>query len=152
MIRQPGPWTSHGHDIPGITVAGPGGPPRSRCLGPRGCEKCSLEAEQAFKKATTPPRWRIEGTWLALEVNVCTCDPHYGAHQPHCGLEPEVDLSTLPGWDAFEQRAVVRANERLLRAAAMRANSRATMAGPYVESVTLAELAAIIAADADGTT
>lgn len=42
-----GPWTSHGHDIPGVTVAGEAGrPPRMRCGGPRLCAQCALEAGQ----------------------------------------------------------------------------------------------------------
>lgn len=41
----PGPWTSHGHDIPGKTVAGEQGrPPKVRCGGPGLCAQCSLEA------------------------------------------------------------------------------------------------------------
>ena len=41
---------------------------------------------------------RIEGDWLVRSFDHCTCSPHYGAHERHCGMEPEVDLSTLPGW------------------------------------------------------
>lgn len=41
---------------------------------------------------------RIENGWLLREFDYCTCNPHYGAHERHCGLVPELDLSTLPGW------------------------------------------------------
>lgn len=44
------------------------------------------------------PDWAIHGTWLVNEVGTCTCEPYYGTHQPGCGLEPIVDLSTLRGW------------------------------------------------------
>lgn len=45
---------------------------------------------------------RVEGHWLVREVDHHTCgtspDGYYGAHEPGCGLVPEVDLSALPGW------------------------------------------------------
>ena len=41
-----GPWTTHGHEIAGVTVAGSGRPPVARCGGPGLCRKCSLEAVQ----------------------------------------------------------------------------------------------------------
>lgn len=49
---QGGPWTRHGHDIDGVTVAGPGRPPVARCGGPGLCRECSrdvvrLQAESA---------------------------------------------------------------------------------------------------------
>ena len=46
-------------------------------------------------------RMRIIGTWLVEEVDECTggaCGLGYG-HEPGCGQEPIVDLSTLPGWE-----------------------------------------------------
>ncbi len=40
-----GPWTSHGHTIPGITVDGPGRPDLvARCGGPSICATCASEA------------------------------------------------------------------------------------------------------------
>lgn len=42
-----GPWTTHGHDIVGVTVAGAGRPPVARCGGPRICKDCALDAERA---------------------------------------------------------------------------------------------------------
>jgi hypothetical protein len=48
-----GPWTSHGHDIPGVTVAGPGRPPRMRCGGTSHCRACRAEA-----RAVTAARLR----------------------------------------------------------------------------------------------
>lgn len=46
LAEQVGPWTSHGHAIPGVTVVGdrPGRPPVARCGGPRLCAQCALEA------------------------------------------------------------------------------------------------------------
>ncbi len=41
-----GPWTSHGHSIDGVTVAGAGRPPIKRCGGPGMCRTCSVEAER----------------------------------------------------------------------------------------------------------
>ena len=43
-----GPWTRHGHDIPGVTVAGAGRPAAiARCGGPALCRKCAVDAVQA---------------------------------------------------------------------------------------------------------
>jgi hypothetical protein len=39
-----GPWTSHGHDIPGVTVDGPGRPERYRCGGTDHCPSCQVDA------------------------------------------------------------------------------------------------------------
>lgn len=41
---------------------------------------------------------RIDGTWLVMTTDRCTCSPYGSSHERHCGIEPEVDLSTLPGW------------------------------------------------------
>lgn len=65
---------------------------------------------------------RIEGTWLVRDVGKHTCGTamggHYGAHEPGCGTVPEVNLATLPGWDAVIQRAKAEgAREALLKAA-----------------------------------
>lgn len=53
-----------------------------------------------------PGRLRIEDGWLVREANHHTCgtgpDGYYGAHEPGCGLVPEVHLSTLPGWPSTE--------------------------------------------------
>ncbi len=48
---QGGPWTTHGHSIPGVTVDGPGRPPVYRCGGPGLCETCSAEAFTMRKRA-----------------------------------------------------------------------------------------------------
>ncbi len=40
-----GPWTSHGHPIPGVTVDGPGRPTMvARCGGPALCTTCARDA------------------------------------------------------------------------------------------------------------
>ena len=48
---------------------------------------------------------RIEDSWLVRDVNEHTCGTakggHYGLHEPGCGTVPEVNLATLPGWDAL---------------------------------------------------
>lgn len=44
LVRPGGPWTSHGHEVPGVTVAGSGRPPVARCGGPRICSTCAKEA------------------------------------------------------------------------------------------------------------
>ena len=53
--EQGGPWTSHGHEVQGITVAGPGRPAVARCGGPGLCPECSREAAvlQARRRAGT---------------------------------------------------------------------------------------------------
>lgn len=46
-VASPGPWTSHGHVIPGVTVAGPRpvGLLIARCGGTEMCQKCRGEAD-----------------------------------------------------------------------------------------------------------
>ena len=46
-----GPWTRHGHVIPGLTVEGPGRPNVARCGGPGLCPVCGVDAERARTKA-----------------------------------------------------------------------------------------------------
>lgn len=45
-------------------------------------------------------KMKIEGTWLVESTGCCTCcaggDGLYG-HEPGCGWEPVIDLSTIPG-------------------------------------------------------
>ena len=43
---QGGPWTRHGHPIPGVTVHGAGQPPVARCGGPGLCTMCSVDAQR----------------------------------------------------------------------------------------------------------
>ncbi|MDN5929658.1 MAG: hypothetical protein L0I24_01090 [Pseudonocardia sp.] len=40
-----GPWTRHGHDIPGVTVTGGRPPAVARCGGPALCKQCARVAE-----------------------------------------------------------------------------------------------------------
>lgn len=60
----------------------------------------------------TTVRRRIEGTWLVKEVDGCTCNggtpEANGAHEPGCGLEPELHLSTLPGWPGARDEEAAR--------------------------------------------
>lgn len=39
-----GPWTQHGHPIPGVTVYGTGPRRVARCGGPRVCARCADDA------------------------------------------------------------------------------------------------------------
>lgn len=39
-----GPWTRHGHSVPGITVVGSGRPPVARCGGVALCGQCREDA------------------------------------------------------------------------------------------------------------
>lgn len=41
-----GPWTRHGHAVPGVTVIGEKRPPVARCGGPALCQKCAVDAER----------------------------------------------------------------------------------------------------------
>ena len=50
---------------------------------------------------------RIDGTWLVREVEGCNCNggdaASSGAHEPHCGLQPELNLATLDGFNQLGQ-------------------------------------------------
>ena len=46
-----------------------------------------LDAIRARLAAATPGPWHAYGNTLAAETGGCTCSPHYGAHEAHCGLE-----------------------------------------------------------------
>ena len=46
-----------------------------------------LEPIRARLAAATPGPWHTYGNTLAAELGRCTCSPHYGAHEAHCGLE-----------------------------------------------------------------
>lgn len=50
-----GPYTSHGHPIPGVTMEGSEKPARARCGGPGLCGKCSGEAMKLVERATPKP-------------------------------------------------------------------------------------------------
>jgi hypothetical protein len=43
-VEAGGPWTRHGHEVAGVTVAGAGRPPVARCGGPTLCSQCALDA------------------------------------------------------------------------------------------------------------
>jgi hypothetical protein len=45
-IPRGGPWTRHGHPVPGVTLAGSGRPPVARCGGPGMCSTCARDAEE----------------------------------------------------------------------------------------------------------
>lgn len=44
--------------------------------------------------------------WVAMEVGGCTCEgPHYGAHEPHCGLVPVALLALLEPLRAWVKKS-----------------------------------------------
>lgn len=77
----PGPWTSHGHDIPGVTVAGPGRPPVARCGGPGLCSQCSAEASLAQHLGVPPSAVSGASGWLDPEP------PHAEHTETECRRE-----------------------------------------------------------------
>lgn len=72
----------------------------------QGRELAALQAE-VQQLRTVPQQLVVMGTWLVEPVDGCTCGAgpggYYGAHEPQCGYEPVVDLSTLPGFAALTQ-------------------------------------------------
>jgi hypothetical protein len=46
-----GPWTEHGHSVPGVTVAGTRPPLVARCGGPAICGDCRADAERLRREA-----------------------------------------------------------------------------------------------------
>ena len=46
-----GPWTRHGHSVPGVTVAGGRPPLVARCGGPAICGDCRADAERLRREA-----------------------------------------------------------------------------------------------------
>lgn len=61
-----GPWTRHGHDIPGVTVAGGHPPAVARCGGPALCRKCREDVELAHGGTSAAPDRPTRG-----EVDAC---------------------------------------------------------------------------------
>jgi len=55
-----------------------------------------------------PDGLRIDGTWIVREVDYCNCAggtiESSGAHEPYCGMEPELDLTQLKGWEQMTTR------------------------------------------------
>jgi hypothetical protein len=53
-VPRGGPWTRHGHAVPGVTLPGPGRPPVAHCGGPGMCVRCrwdAAELRQAARRA-----------------------------------------------------------------------------------------------------
>lgn len=85
-------------------------------IDPDACKLCADSMERAQEIANAgylhtpgestsqrdePAEQRIIGTWLAEKVDGCTCGPGpMGEHEPGCGWEPVVDLTTVPGWES----------------------------------------------------
>lgn len=74
-MQTSGPWTTHGHDIPGITVAGDDRPARARCGSPGLCAQCSRETALIAKPQmisindgplTGGVKIRIGETWVDI--------------------------------------------------------------------------------------
>jgi hypothetical protein len=72
----------------------------------------TLPAADQRARNEGPARLRIENGWLVREVDEHTCNggvaASSGAHEPNCGLIPELDLSTLPGWPGSRDEGTVR--------------------------------------------
>lgn len=60
-----GPWTSHGHAVDGVTVAGGHPPMVARCGGPAICSVCAGDAERLRRESD--PTWLVwsnqRGMW-----------------------------------------------------------------------------------------
>lgn len=72
-----GPWTTHGHPVPGVTVEGNGRPPVARCGGPALCGQCGREAAslrmthgtlRPTPEPTTPPPPGLDLGRVAFEA------------------------------------------------------------------------------------
>ena len=54
-----------------------------------------------------PPPLRIDGTWLVSETGGCNCNggdaASSGAHEPHSGLQPELNLAAVDGFQQLGQ-------------------------------------------------
>lgn len=52
-LPEPGPWTSHGHSVEGVTIAGPKPPGMqvARCGGSTICRQCGPEAARMQAEA-----------------------------------------------------------------------------------------------------
>lgn len=62
-----------------------------------------VRAAQSPDEPQGTGEFQLMGTWLAEKVDGCTCapEPTLGQHEPMCGWEPVVDLSTVPGFGAL---------------------------------------------------
>lgn len=58
----------------------------------------SIEQGKAVSSELDPGTLSIENGYLVRHLNRCTCSPYGSSHEPHCGMELELDLSSLPGW------------------------------------------------------
>src|SRR5690606_35700456 len=65
------------------------------------------------------PRLSIEDGYLVARVDRCTCDPHYGAHEIHCGIVDHQRLDDLPGWPGASDRPSVTGAARAALAVAL---------------------------------
>lgn len=69
-----GPWTRHGHPIPGVTVAGHARPTAvARCGGPALCTQCALDVARATGSDEDSPAVAAPAVPAAVEVDArCT--------------------------------------------------------------------------------
>jgi hypothetical protein len=92
-IPRGGPWTRHGHAVPGVTVASSGRPPAARCGGVSLCSACRRDAEdlrEAARRAddaTATVRRPPLPEWFRFDVllhNLCgrTLAEHPLPHAP----------------------------------------------------------------------
>ncbi|MDB5597928.1 MAG: hypothetical protein JWM36_4889 [Hyphomicrobiales bacterium] len=109
-----GPWTRHGHLIPGVTVAGSGRPPVARCGGRRMCHACALDAARVSPRPPAPalPADVIEAVARELAN-------HQGLRGPMDDERPDVWQNRCDcGWDDGDERPGWRDRYRLHVAAA----------------------------------
>lgn len=84
-----GPWTSHGHVIPGITIEGYGRPPVFRCGGPEMCKTCALDVTVL----TSFPPPKVDPKSRAVElVAQAICDGDAADHGTYDWSEASEDL------------------------------------------------------------
>ncbi|KKI20550.1 MULTISPECIES: hypothetical protein [unclassified Leucobacter] len=91
-----GPWTSHGHAIPGVTKGTAAPKSRARCGGPSICETCSTEAAQAQRvREERKDAPKLATTFEQKPGEYLTVDgekfPWY-IHEDGCRIEP-IDAS-----------------------------------------------------------
>lgn len=86
-----GPWTRHGHPIPGITIDGTGRPPIARCGGPAMCQGCGLDSHRARRDQDT----------ARSDADRCRVNPRaLSAEHLHTPITVDgVEIDSWPGRD-----------------------------------------------------
>jgi hypothetical protein len=116
-----GPWTRHGHPIPGITVDGPGRPPVARCGGPAICKDCAVNAAQIRARHEHPvlDHIRALGVIHPGDTLLLTADGHIDNTQAAelkrqvTDLMPGVNVVVTSGLQVTVQPAAAYIPERI---------------------------------------